>query len=220
MSQQPSPQEFLLTAIDNVLLYSEQQKQYKAEEVLPLIYSIVQDYPHILWNSPDVWKLAKAFMILYHYDAGDDEHKGMTIIKQAYMYAVRSVELCEKTVEYTHTDTHFNALHTQILLLSTCEDVFIGALADVYQRLHSHDEHIHAIANKLAQKIIPIITYNMLVKVDDTFEQFNHNQLLESMCNEFELDNPDITTKQLDEADKVHAILIHSFLRDCFFNQK
>jgi len=31
MSQQPSPQEFLLTAIDNVLLYSEQQKQYKAE---------------------------------------------------------------------------------------------------------------------------------------------------------------------------------------------
>ena len=80
--------------------------------------------------------------------------------------------------------------------------------------------NIHAIANKLAQKIIPIITYNMLVKVDDTFEQFNHNQLLESMCNEFELDNPDITTKQLDEADKVHAILIHSFLRDCFSNQK
>lgn len=214
------PQDFLLAALDKVLLYSEQQKQHKAEEVLPHIFAIVEEYPHILWNTPHVWKLAKAYMILYHYDAGDDEQRSMTIVKQAYMYAIRAVELCEKIPEYTCTDMHFNALHTQIMLLSTCEDVFVGALADVYVHLHASDARIHEISTKLAQKIMPIITYNMLVKVDDTFEQFNHNEVLEAMCNEFELDNPDITPKQLNEADKVHTILIHSFLRDCFSNQK
>lgn len=220
MTHTPSPQEFILAAIDKTLLYSEQQKQHKAQQVLPIIYNIVQEYPHILWHTPEVWKLAKAFMMLYHYDTGDNESKAMTIIKQAYIYAVRAVELCEKQAEFTRTDTHFNALHTQIMILSLCDDIMIGALADVYLQTHSKDSHIQSVSNKLAQKIIPLISYNILVKIDDTFENFNNNSLLETMCIDFELQNPDITPKQLGEAEKVHAILLYSFLHDCFPKQK
>ena len=68
------------------------------------------------------------------------------------------------------------------------------------------------IANRIANRIIPVIAYNMIVKVDDTFEDFHNDSLLAEMCNKFELENPDITPKQLDDAIKIHKMLIRTYL--------
>ncbi|HRS19119.1 MAG TPA: hypothetical protein P5243_06430 [Bacteroidales bacterium] len=221
MTQQTlSPQDFLLATLDTILHYSKQQKQHKVEQILPIVHDIVRNYPHILWHTPLIWKLAKVYMIMYHYDGGDDENFSMNLVKQAYIFSQRAVDLCEKQAEYTATDIHFDALHTQVMILNTCQDVLVGALAEVYMQLHSAESNIQSISNKLAQKIVPIIAYNIVVKIDDAFTNFNNNAVIERMCNDFELSNPDITTAQLEQADKVHAILIHSFLRDCFPNTK
>ena len=69
------------------------------------------------------------------------------------------------------------------------------------------------VAMRLANRILPMLAYNVVVKVDDTFENFNEDEFLAELCNNFELEHPDITPKQLDDALKIHKMLVHSYLK-------
>lgn len=208
---QDNPEEVLLAVINKVLEFSNEGKQAKAQHILPFVYESVMRYPQLLWNSVEVWKVAKALLVMHHYDLVEDEDDELKMLQMAFVYAQRAIELCETDVE-RHKKHYFNALHTQVLLLSSCPDYFVDTLTDLCSKTVMSNEE-RTVAMRLANRILPMLAYNVVVKVDDAFENFNEDEFLAELCNNFELEHPDITPKQLDDALKIHKMLVHSYLK-------
>lgn len=208
---QENPEEVLLAVVNKVLEFSNEGKQAKAQHILPFVYESVMQYPTLLWNTPELWKLAKSLLVMHHYDLVEDEEEEIKMLQMALVMTQRAVELCEADME-KNREQYFNALHTQVLLLSTCPDYFEDTIADLCSKtVMSEDER--AIALRMANRILPRISYNVVVKVDDNFENFNGDELLSEMCAQFEQENPDIQPKQLEDAQKIHALLVRSYLK-------
>ena len=208
---QNNPEEVLLAVVNKVLEFSGEGKQAKAQHILPFVYESVMQYPQLLWNNKEIWKIAKALLVMHHYDMIDDEDEEIKMLQMAFVFSQRAVELSEPDEGNAAEEDYFHALHTQIMLLSSCQDYYTTTIADLCSKPEMSDEE-RMIANRIANRIIPVIAYNMIVKVDDTFEDFHNDSLLAEMCNKFELENPDITPKQLDDATKIHKMLIRTYL--------
>ncbi|MCQ2606788.1 MAG: hypothetical protein MJ204_09680 [Bacteroidales bacterium] len=208
---QENPEEVLLAVVNKVLEFSNEGKQAKAQHILPFVYETTMQYPTLLWYTPEIWKLAKSLLVMHHYDLVEDEDEEIQMLQMALVMTQRAVELCEADKD-KNAEHYFNALQTQILLLSTCSDYFEDSIAEMCSKtVMSADER--AVALRMANRILPRITYNVVVKVDDNFEDFNGDELLAEMCSQFEQENPDIQPKQLDDAQKIHSMLVHSYLK-------
>lgn len=208
---QNNPEDVLLAVINKVLEFSGEGKQAKAQHILPFVYESVMQYPQLLWDNKEIWKIAKALLVMHHYDMIDDEDEEIKMLQMAFVFSQRAIELSAPNEGDTADEDYFHALHTQIMLLSSCQDYYTTTIADLCSKPEMTDEE-RLIANRIANRIIPVIAYNMIVKVDDTFEDFHNDSLLAEMCNKFELENPDITPKQLDDAIKIHKMLIRTYL--------
>ncbi len=208
---QENPEEVLLAVVNKVLEFSNEGKQAKAQHILPFVYESVMQYPTLLWNTPELWKLAKSLLVMHHYDLVEEEEEEIKMLQMALVMTQRAIELCETDKE-TNKEHYFNALHTQVLLLSTCPDYYEDTIAELCSKtVMSEDERV--IALRMANRILPRISYNVVVKVDDNFEDFNGDELLAEMCAQFEQENPDIQPKQLEDAQKIHAMLVRSYLK-------
>jgi len=205
--EQEKPDAILLSVIDKILEFTNEGKQAKAQHILPFVYESVMQFPMILWDNPQVWKIAKVFLIMHHYDLIEDEDDEITMLQMALVYTQRAIELNEKQPD---ADNLFQALHTQVLLYSTCADYYETTIADLYAKTVMTDEE-RMISKRLASKVSPMLYYNTLVKIDDSFENFNNDSFLAEMCNAFELEHPDVTPKQLEDAVKIHRILIRTY---------
>ena len=208
---QNNPEDVLLAVINKVLEFSGEGKQAKAQHILPFVYESVMQYPQLLWDNKEIWKIAKALLVMHHYDMIDDEDEEIKLLQMAFVFSQRAIELSAPNEGDAADEDYFHALHTQIMLLSSCQDYYTTTIADLCSKPEMTDEE-RLIANRIANRIIPVIAYNMIVKVDDTFEDFHNDSLLAEMCNKFELENPDITPKQLDDAIKIHKMLIRTYL--------
>ncbi|MBO4778352.1 MAG: hypothetical protein J5588_07660 [Bacteroidales bacterium] len=205
-----NPEEVVLAVVNSVLELSNEGKQAKAQHILPFVYQSVMEYPHILWNSAEVWKVAKALLVMHHYDMIEEEEDELRMIQIAFVLCQRAIELCEKDME-NNRDHYFNALHTQTMLLTSCSDYFADTIAELCSKTVLSEEE-RAVALRLANRILPILSYNVVVKIDDAFENFNNDTYLAELCNSFELEHPDITPKQLDDAVKIHRMLVNKYL--------
>ena len=207
---QDNPQDVLLSVIDKVLEFVSEGKQAKAQHILPFVYESVMQYPNILWNTTQVWKIAKIFMVMHHYDMVEEEDDEIKMLQMALVYTQRAIELCEKDTK-TNRNEYFNALHTQVMLYSSCSDYFETTIAELYSKIVMTDEE-KAISMRLAGKVLPMLYYNVLVKIDDNFADFNGDSFLSEMCNNFELTHSEVTPKQLEDAEKIHKMLIRKYL--------
>ena len=206
-----NPEEVLLAVVNKVLDFANEGKQAKAQHILPFVYESVMNYPELLWNNVEVWKIAKALLIMHHYDLVEDEADELRMLQMALVFSERAIELCESNKE-TPQDVYFKALQVQVLLLSSCSDYYADTIVEMCSKtLLPPEERMMAI--RLANKIMPMLSYNVLVKVDDAFENFNGDAFLSNLCNEFELENPDLEPKQLEDAKKIHKMLIHTYLK-------
>lgn len=208
---QENPEEILLAVVNKVLEFSNQGKQAKAQHILPFVYESVMQYPTLLWNNPELWKLAKSLLVMHHYDLVEGEDEEIKMLQMALVMTQRAIELCESDKEH-NKEHYFNALHTQVLLLSTCPDYYEETIAELCSKTVMSEEE-RVIALRMASRILPRISYNVIVKVDDNFKDFNGDELLAEMCAQFEQENPDIQPKQLDDAQKIHAMLVRSYLK-------
>lgn len=211
MNNQENPETVLLAVINKVLEFSGEGKQAKAQHILPFVYESIMQYPQLLWNNVEVWKVAKSLLVMHHYDMIDEEDEELKMIQMAFVFSQRSIELCEIDVN-AHKEDYFNALHTQIMLLSSCSDYFVDTLAELCSKTVMTNEE-RTVALRLANRILPMLTYNVIVKVDDNFESFNNDAYLAEMCNKFELEHSDTTPKQLEDAKKIHKMLVHTYLK-------
>jgi hypothetical protein len=206
-----NPEEVLLAVVNKVLDFANEGKQAKAQHILPFVYESVMNYPELLWNNVEVWKIAKALLIMHHYDLVEDEADELRMLQMALVFSERAIELCESNKE-TPQDVYFKALQVQVLLLSSCSDYYADTIVEMCSKtLLPAEERMMAL--RLANKIMPMLSYNVLVKVDDAFENFNGDAFLSNLCNEFELNNPDLEPKQLEDAKKIHKMLIHTYLK-------
>ena len=57
---QNNPEDVLLAVINKVLEFSGEGKQAKAQHILPFVYESVMQYPQLLWDNKEIWKIAKA----------------------------------------------------------------------------------------------------------------------------------------------------------------
>ncbi|MCQ2608920.1 MAG: hypothetical protein MJ197_09585 [Bacteroidales bacterium] len=208
---QENPEEILLAVVNKVLEFSNQGKQAKAQHILPFVYESVMQYPTLLWDNPELWKLAKSLLVMHHYDLVEGEDEEIKMLQMALVMTQRAIELCESDKEH-NKEHYFNALHTQVLLLSTCPDYYEETIAELCSKTVMSEEE-RVIALRMASRILPRISYNVIVKVDDNFKDFNGDELLSEMCAQFEQENPDIQPKQLDDAQKIHAMLVRSYLK-------
>ena len=206
-----NPEDVLLAVVNKVLDFANEGKQAKAQHILPFVYESVMNYPELLWNNVEVWKIAKALLIMHHYDLVEDEADELRMLQMALVFSERAIELCELNKE-TPRDVYFKALQVQVMLLSSCSDYYADTIVEMCSKsLLPPEERMMAI--RLANKIMPMLSYNVLVKVDDNFENFNGDTFLSNLCNEFELENPDLEAKQLEDAKKIHKMLIHTYLK-------
>lgn len=212
--EQDNPQNVLLAVVDKALELISEGKQAKAQHILPYIYESVMQFPNILWDNTQVWKIAKIFFVMHHYDMIEDEDEEIKMLQMALVYTQRAKELSESQCN-TQPQDLFYALQTQTLLYSSCSDYYSGTIAELYSKTVMSDEE-RAIANRLANRVLSIMSYNSVVQIDEHFENFNNDSFSEEICNQFELEHPEITPQQLDDAEKVHKMLIHTYLRSLF----
>ncbi|MCQ2959247.1 MAG: hypothetical protein MJ198_03545 [Bacteroidales bacterium] len=211
MVNQDNPEAVLLAVINKVLEFSNEGKQAKAQHILPFVYESTMRCPQLLWNNVEIWKVAKSLLVMHHYDMVEEEEDELKMLQMALVFSQRAIELCESS-ENKKTSDYFNALHTQIMLLTSCSDYYVDTLADLCSKtVMSSEERV--VAMRLANKILPMLAYNVVVKVDDTFENFNGDEFLSEICQDFEENNPDVTPKQLDDALKIHKMLVHTYLK-------
>ncbi len=209
--EQDNPQYVLLAVVDKAMGMISEGKQAKAQHILPFIYQSVMQFPKILWDNVQVWKIAKIFFVMHHYDMIDDEDEEIQMLQMALVYTQRAKELCEKQKDM-HIQDYFYALQTQAILYSSCSDYYSGTIAELYSKTVMTAEE-RMIANRLANRVLPIMSYNSVVKIDENFENFNNDSFSEEICNQFELEHPDITPNQLDDAEKIHKLLIHNYIK-------
>lgn len=212
--EQDNPQEVLLAVVDKAMEMISEGKQAKSQHILPYIYQSVLQFPNILWDNVAVWKIAKIFFVMHHYDMIDEEDEEIKMLQMALVYTQRAKELCESQ-KNTHSQDYFYALQTQAILYSSCSDYYTSTIVELYSKTVMSDEE-RMIANRLANRVLPIMSYNSVVKIDENFENFNNDSFLEEICNQFELEHSDITPKQLDDAEKIHKMLIHIYVKSFF----
>lgn len=206
-----NPQEILLISIEKALSFSEKGQTKKAQELLRFIYEITLKYPYLLWDNTNVWKLGKCFLILYHYDMFDNEEQNLQLTKFAYIYNYRAISLLKKSE--SEFNQLFNAFHSQSVLLSTCNDCFVHFIAQLYSHANMSNEEYN-ISIKLARRVMPIISYDVLIQNDEIFPNFKNDSFLQELCNTLELENPDITENQLVEAGKIQKLLYQYFVHE------
>lgn len=204
-----SLQELVIQAADTAFALAEKGQQSKAEKYLLSVYEITQEFPQVLWDHPESWKLAKAYLLLYHFDSIPQESETITSLQKAYIYAQNSITYYIK--HPADKENFYQGLYTQILLLSTCVDGYETILTHLY--INKAQTTNLRLAQALATKVLLLITYILLVEIDDNFDNFNNNRDLEQLCNTIEIENPDITVKKIEEAQKIATLLANHCLR-------
>ena len=79
---QNNPEEVLLAVVNKVLEFSGEGKQAKAQHILPFVYESVMQYPQLLWDNKEIWKIAKALLVMHHYDMIDDEDEEIKMLQK------------------------------------------------------------------------------------------------------------------------------------------
>lgn len=216
-----NPQKIALQLIDSILETSNSGNKIQALKLCATLRSITNTFPLIIWDNQNIWKLAKVFLIMYHYDMYEDEDTNITLIHEAYLYAQRSVDLFEQQEQTDETarEHYFCALQTQALILQTCKDCFIPILSKLYSKNTGEmsAQEIH-VAQQLSYGIIPYMQYAILEKISEAFKGFKRDSFLEDLCSTIELEHTEISQTEIIHAQKIHARMLYDIQKDFIMN--
>jgi hypothetical protein len=203
------PEQIVANLIDNILTAANAGNKKRVMQLFPTLNAVITEFPGILWHAPHVWKLAKALLIIYHYDVLDDEDDSIQLVERAFMYAQRAVDIAEKQQGIVQNASYYEALHTQVVILSSCADCFAHSIADICAvKSHNDREYIQT-AFRFSHTIISLMQYAILEKMEEHFGDFSQDAYVAELCNHIEQEVPDISAKNLAYAQKVQALMVH-----------
>lgn len=212
-----NPTDIVLQLIDSILEHSNAGNKIQATKHCATLQSILTSFPLILWNNQSIWKLAKVFLIMYHYDIYEQEDANITLMHEAYLFAHRSIDLFEQTTQNSETaqEHYFQALRTQILILKTGADCFTPIVSDLYAKktgVMSTQET--QIAQQLSHTALLIIQYTVLDKISEHFPDFNQDVFLEDLCASIEVEHAEISKASLVQTEKIHARMLYDIKKN------
>ncbi len=205
-----NPNDLVLELAEKIIDFSNKGNKAKATTLLQTFYSIINEYPQVAWNKIEVWKLAKALLIMYHYDIIEGEDENIKIAERAYVYSQRSVELYETSLQEKENsqEDYFQALHTQVVLMETCEDCYLLTLEQFYAKSGGMTKEELKVARSLSREIAQYVAYSNLDKIEQEFDGFRNDAYLEEICNKIELDQPEISEKQIELGQKMNKMMV------------
>ena len=197
-----SKEEFV-ELLDQTIEYAEKGLRAKASRGLRSINAISLEQPRLLWDSPEVHKQGKAFIVMYHFDIFDSEEENIIIAQKAYVYTQRGIELHGTTSPHS-----FNIFKNLAIVLKLCQDCFVDVVSLFYQK---HGTNLTEEALKgsqlLASRVLPYVLYQVLLEMTDAFDGFNNDSFLEDVCQELESEFPSISDKLVKEASNIRKLL-------------
>lgn len=207
-----NPQRIAENLLHEILSQANVGNKARAAELLPTLYTIIQEFPHILWHSSEVWKVAKALLIMYHYDVLDDEDENIELVEYAFVFAQRAVSLYEKQPLQFSRDDYFNALHTQTVLLSSCADCYVHSIAQLYlsQQKEVSSEH-KQVSLQVSYALLPYMQYVLLEKISEEFEGLCEDGFLLELAHSIESEITTVSEKQITQASNLISFLVRMF---------
>jgi len=206
-----NPQDMVLSLVDKILQAGNRAHTLPLDTMLETLQTIIRKFPQLLWSHPHIWKLAKAYAVMYHYDVREDEDENITLIEHAYIFAQRVIDLYEKSDSHKVTrEDYFAAMHTQVMLLSTCGDCYIPELSNLYTQEETESQsESYTIARQLSYTMLEYIQYAIIDKITEQFDGLGNDEFLEHRCHEIEMEHENLSQKRIEYAHKVNKRMIY-----------
>ncbi|MFO7868439.1 MAG: hypothetical protein R6U95_03970 [Bacteroidales bacterium] len=209
------PQDMVLTLAEKVIHAGTQLQRLPLQKIHSTLQSVLKEFPHILWHHPEIWKLAKVYIIMYHSDVDEDEDKNITMIEHAYIFAQRTIDMYEQDKHNVPKKDYFTALHTQVLLLATCGECYIPTLVQLYtQNPHTIDTEIRRVARNLSSTMLEYIEYALIDKITQNFDGLMNDEFLEDRCYFLEHEHEELSLKRINYAHKVNNKMIFDLQKE------
>lgn len=205
MEKNQTPERILTDLIDTALESAQNRQVAKANKSFLAIYMLCREFPLILWDSPDLIKLTKTYILMYHFDTFDSEEENIEISHWAYFYAYRSYVLA---IEQNNPKLIFDSLRDLVLITNECNDNFIDSAAKFYQpRTSSISQQIIQDSRLMAGRIMPLVSYIFILEIEDRFNSFQDDEILEETCNKIEMEYGNISEKLTNDARTISKMM-------------
>lgn len=201
-----NPIQIVANLVQDIIANTETSNIGKAQKSIKILFPILKEFPTLIWDDSILYNTSLALMMAYHTDTFEEEDDNLLLTHLAFAYLTRAQELAiENSPE--NQNQLFNILRTKVILLKTCEDSFIDTISKLYLiRQEANYKNKHTCL-QLANTIIPLVQYHVLLEIDDTFNGFNNDDALEEICNEIELSRESISDKLMKEASNINNLL-------------
>lgn len=209
--KETQPNEIIKQLLKDALENSQKGLIAKASKALVLLHKACKEFPFILWDDEQCLDLAKAFLIMYHFDILKSEEENIEIAHMAYLYAYRAMQTSQ---EQNNEDLLFDSLKELTLIVNTCEECFSHTIAKFYQpnKAELTHEEIHG-SVLLANRVLPLVTYSFILDIEDTFHSFKDDEFLEDTCNQIESDYEQISDKLASEGKNIGKLCFKYVLK-------
>jgi len=198
--------------IDKAFNAGESGDKKNANRYLKAIYDITIEYPNILWHDREVYRLGKAFLIMYHFDIFEEEEINIGLAHLALFFTQRGIEVLLKGEESALDDKNvhlFEALKNEIVIFKSCEDCFVHSISQFYRPKGDEKQDTYSVSLQLANRVLPYIQYDLLLKFEERFGSFEDDEFLEETCNDIEMRHDSISEKLLLEAVNIQKLVQH-----------
>jgi len=200
-------QEIVLRALE----YGQNGKTRACNEQLRLIYSSLQEYPILLWDSNQVSQLGKSLILMLHLDLIDDEEKNIGLVLLAYLFLSKGIQQEEKMTEIDLCEM-FRIRKDRIILLKSFDDFFVDSLQEIYfanekaTNRETYNDQRKAVLSRL-----PLMQFSDIYAIEQDYPNLRDDEFLLETANYIELEE-EITSDNIREASLLHKILFkHTF---------
>ncbi len=205
MERTQDPITILNELVAAALDYTQQRQIAKANKSFLAIYSLCREFPFILWDSSEINKLAKTYLLMFHFETFETEEENIEISHWAYFYAYRSYM---RATENNDSKLIFESLKNLVLITDECSENFIESAAKYFQpRSGDISQQIMLDSRQMAARIMPLVTYSFILDIEDRFNSFQDDELLEEVCNKIEMDYGNISEKLTKDASNIAKLL-------------
>lgn len=205
MNKQTEPAIILTELIHSALNSVKNRQMAKANKSFLAIYSLCREFPFILWDSPVSLDLAKSFILMHHFDTFELETENIEVAHWAYLYAYRGYVLAIESEEQTAI---FDALKDLVVIADECNESYIDSVARYYlpPNVSISQSQMHD-ARMMASRMFPLVTYSFILQIEDRFNSFHDDEIIETTCNKIETEYGTISDKLTRDAESISKML-------------
>ncbi len=142
---------------------------------------------------------------MHHFETFDAEEENIEIAHWAYLYAYRCYEIA---TEQNDTQLIFDSLRDLVIILDNCNENFIDSVARYYLPKTgkiTQDQIFES--RQMATRILPLVTYGVILSIDEHFNSFKDDEMIENVCNEIETEYGTISDKLTKDAQQISRLL-------------